>query len=54
MKFPGYTGRNTIATVPATRLGMIVRNLFTHPRIGGRTVTPTVRPFTQWPTYGGL
>ena len=53
MKFPGYTGRNTIASVPATRLGAIVRNLFTRPRIGGQTTTPVVRPFTQWPTYGG-
>lgn len=54
LKFPGYTGRDTVASVPAGRLGAIVKNLFTKPRIGGQTVTPAQRPFTQWPTYGGL
>lgn len=53
LKFPGYLGRHTMATQPASSLGALARNLSNIGRIGGRRVTPAIRAFTQWPVYGG-
>jgi len=42
-----------VLPVPAGSIAAIVGNWMHRARIGGRTVTRAVRPFTQWPTYGG-
>ena len=39
--------------VPAGVVEGFVEQMMHRARIGGRTVTRAIRPFTQWPTYGG-
>ena len=52
MRFPGNISRNNPSPVPAAAIGATVGQSWGKPRIGGRTVTPAIRPFVQWPTYG--
>ena len=42
-----------VVPVPATQPAKIVMQFMHRWRIGGRTVTTSVRPFTQWPNYSG-
>lgn len=58
MRFPGIGGGLTRhndhpVPVPAGNLGLFKQNFMHRVRVGGRTVTKAVRPFTQWPTYKG-
>jgi hypothetical protein len=39
--------------VPAVAVTRVAAQTQLKPRIGGRTVTPSVRPFTRWPLRGG-
>lgn len=48
----GVQSPHTVAT-PAGQITQLVGNWMRRVRMGGRTVTRAVRPFTQWPTYGG-
>ena len=43
---------NYVMPVPAGKVDAIVDNLMRRAKIGGRRVIRSVRPFTQWPTYG--
>jgi len=53
MRFPSSAlGRRMPSPVRAVQAGTAVVNLWGKPRIGGDTVTPAIRPFTQWRTYG--
>jgi hypothetical protein len=53
MRFPSSAlGRMMPSPVPSTNAGQAVVPLWGKPRIGGNTVTPSIRPFTQWRTYG--
>ena len=52
MHFPGALLGHNPSPVPAATVGMIPQQWQHKARIGGRTVTSAVRPFTQWPTYG--
>jgi hypothetical protein len=38
---------------PVGAVTRVVGNFMHRFRVGGQTVTRAVRPFTQWPTYGG-
>jgi len=54
MNFPGDGGRGritNISPIPAKSPGNIVVDGFGKPRIGGDTVTRSVRPFTVWKNY---
>ena len=53
MKFPGNTEIQAVSPYPATAIGAVVQNGWKQIRIGGQTVTRSIRPFTTWPTYGG-
>jgi len=53
MRFPGNIAITSVSPVPATALGASPAQSWKRPRIGGDTVTTSVRPFTQWRTYGG-
>jgi len=44
--------RQMPSPVPAVSAGQAVVPLWGKPRIGGNIVTPSIRPFTQWRTYG--
>ena len=44
---------DNVSPVPATAIGAVPAQWQHRTRIGGRTVTSAIRPFTQWPTYGG-
>jgi len=46
-------GSDHPVAVPAGVIGQVVSQFMHRARIGGRTVTAAIRPFTQWPTYGG-
>lgn len=48
----GVQSPHTVA-VPVGQIQALVGNWMRRARIGGRVVTRAVRPFTQWPTYGG-
>lgn len=52
MRFPGNISNSTLSPVPAGSRTTTVKAGFQNPRIGGRTVTAAIRPFTQWKTYG--
>ena len=53
VRFPGKINSDNVMPVPAinpTRSPAQTQHRF---RIGGRTVTAAIRPFTVWPTYNG-
>jgi len=50
--FPGRILSDHVLPVPAAVLGRTAVQSQYRTRIGGRTATSAVRPFTQWPTYG--
>jgi hypothetical protein len=51
LRFPGKVRSDNPMPVPAINQGRSAAQFQHRPRIGGRTVTASVRPFTQWPTY---
>jgi hypothetical protein len=53
MHFPGNLAADHPMPAPALGIGQLVGNFEHRVRVGGRTVTKSLRPFTQWPTYGG-
>jgi len=50
--FDGKKIGGNVLPVPAIAQTRIPAQTQYKPRIGGRTVTSSVRPFTTWPTYG--
>lgn len=52
LRFPGQVKVDNVLPVPAIKLGKVQLQVQHRARLGGRTVTQSVRPFTQWPTYG--
>jgi len=53
LRFPGKLLSDNVMPVPARNPGRVARNAFAKTRVGGRKVTASNRPWTQWPTYGG-
>ena len=55
MHFPGSILQSVdhVVPVPAIQPAKVVMQFMHRWRIGGRTVTTSVRPFTQWPNYSG-
>jgi hypothetical protein len=51
--FPGKLFGDNVVPVPAVNQGRSPLQWQHRVRLGGRTATRAVRPFTQWPTYGG-
>lgn len=51
LRFPGKINSDNPMPVPAIAVARSAAQLQHRVRIGGRTVTSAVRPFTQWPTY---
>lgn len=51
-RFPGQVRVDNVLPVPAINQNHVAAQTQYKPRIGGRTVTSSTRPFTQWPTYG--
>ena len=54
LRFPGRLTSDNVVPVPAIALGRSAAQTQYRTRIGGRTATAAFRPFTQWPTYGGV
>ena len=52
-KFHGKVFGDNVMPVPAGDSGRVAVAWQYRTRVGGRTATPNVRPFTQWPIYGG-
>ena len=52
VRFPGKLLSDNVLPVPAGVQGRTPVQSQYRTRIGGRTATAAVRPFTQWPTYG--
>jgi hypothetical protein len=52
MRFPGKVKSDNPLPVPVINPGRSAQALFTRSRVGGRTATAAIRPFTNWPTYG--
>lgn len=50
--FPGKIKSDNPLPIPAVAVSRIPAQLQHRTRIGGRTVTAAIRPFTIWPTYG--
>lgn len=55
LRFPGALpdSNDHVLPVPAGASGRTATQRQHRQRIGGRTATGAVRPFTQWKTYGG-
>ena len=53
LHFPGKILSDHVLPVPAGNPGRTPLQWQHRFRIGGRTATGAVRPFIQWPTYGG-
>lgn len=53
LHFPGRVFGDSVVPVPAVIQGRSALQTQHRWRIGGRTATTAVRPFTQWPTYSG-
>ena len=53
VKFPGRTFGDNVLPVPAVTYGRSALQSQHRVRVGGRTATTNLRPWTQWPTYGG-
>lgn len=51
--FPGKLFGDSVVPVPAINLGRTALQTQHRFRLGGRTATDAMRPFTQWPVYGG-
>jgi hypothetical protein len=51
--FPGKLLCDHVLPVPAQPMGAVPKQWQHRVRVGGRTTTAAIRPFTQWPTYGG-
>lgn len=51
--FPGRLVSDHVLPVPAGNLGRTALQWQHRVRVGGRTTTRALRPFVQWPTYGG-
>jgi hypothetical protein len=49
--FPGRIGGDNVVPVPAISQGRSAIQSQHRVRVGGRTTTAAIRPFTQWPTY---
>lgn len=52
LHFPGMVRSDNTLPVPAIAVNRSAAQMQHRTRIGGRTVTASIRPFTQWPTYG--
>lgn len=53
LHFPGRVFGDSVMPVPVPNIGRTALQTQYKVRVGGRTTTPSFRPFTQWPTYGG-
>lgn len=53
VKFPGRTFGDNVLPVPVPNVGRTAIQSQHKVRLGGRTATTNLRPWTQWPTYGG-
>ena len=53
VKFPGALLNDHVLPVPAKHFGRTAVQSQYRTRVGGRTATAAIRPFTKWPTYGG-
>ena len=51
--FPGAILSDNVMPVPAPNPGRTSLQWQHRVRVGGRTTTSAVRPFTSWPTYSG-
>jgi hypothetical protein len=51
--FPGKIDSDNVLPVPAGATTRSALQQQHRTRIGGRTATSAIRPFTQWPTYRG-
>jgi len=51
--FPGRVFGDNVIPVPTPNPQRSALQLQHRFRIGGRRTTPSVRPFTRWPVYGG-
>ena len=51
--FPGALLNDHVLPVPAKHFGRSAIQSQYRTRVGGRTATAAVRPFTTWPTYRG-
>lgn len=51
--FPGAILCDNVVPVPADNPGRTALQWQHRVRVGGRTTTTSVRPFTTWPTYRG-
>lgn len=51
--FPGKLKSDNPLPAPVPNLGRTALQWQHRTRVGGRTATAALRPFTQWPTYGG-
>jgi len=54
LRFPGKILSDNVMPVPAGSSQGLPKAWAYTQRIGGRVATSAVRPFTQWPTYGGV
>lgn len=50
--FPGKIMSDNVMPVPTPNPGRTSLQWQHRVRVGGRTTTSAVRPFTSWPTYG--
>lgn len=51
--FPGRVFGDNVLPTPAGNVARIPAQWQHRFRIGGRTATSSIRPFTQWPVYSG-
>lgn len=51
--FPGRLFGDNVLPVPVPNVGRSSLQTQHRVRLGGRTATASLRPFTQWPTYNG-
>jgi hypothetical protein len=53
LTFPGRIFGDNVLPVPVPNVGRTVVQSQHRTRLGGRTATASLRPFTVWPTYNG-
>jgi hypothetical protein len=53
VRFPGKLQSDNVMPVPIPNYGRSALQWQHRFRVGGRTATSAVRPFTNWPTYSG-
>jgi len=51
LTFPGAIVHDNVLPVPVPNVGRSAIQSQHRTRLGGRTATASLRPFTQWPTY---